>query len=200
MVRRRSRRPLAPEERELWKTFTKGVKPLDAAKLKALMDDQPTDSIPTAKPKPQTEPYKTGATQSEIMREMASRPAKRTPVNRTPEKKVRRGQMEIEARLDLHGMTTVHARHALLDFLHRCRGKGMKTVLVITGKGAGARALDERRFKPWDPEERALPGILRRSFTAWMRDPDFAQLASGYGEAARRHGGAGAFYVMLRQR
>jgi len=200
MVRRRPRRLLAQEERELWKKFTRGVKPLDAAKLKALMEDQPSEITSPVKPKPQSEPYKSGASQSALMREMASRPAKRTPVDRTPEKKVRRGQMEIEARLDLHGMTTVHARHALLDFLHRCRGKGMRTVLVITGKGAGARALDERRFRPWDPEERALPGILRRSFTAWMRDPDFAQLASGYGEAARRHGGSGAFYVMLRQR
>jgi len=113
---------------------------------------------------------------------------------------VRRGQVEVEARLDLHGMTTVHARHALLGFLQRCRTAGMRTVLVITGKGAGARALDERRHRPWDPEERALPGILRRSFTSWMRDPDMAQLVSGYAEAARRHGGSGAFYVMLRQR
>lgn len=204
MARRRSHRPLAPEERDLWKRYARGVKPLDAARLKALIEDKPTDPPPELRPKPQPGPVKTGALgrdlQAELMREMASRPARRTPVDRSPERKVRRGQVEVEARLDLHGMTVNNARGALLRFLHRCRDNGLRTVLVITGKGAGARAIDDRRFQPWDPDERALPGVLRRSFTSWMGEPDFAQLASGYAEAARRHGGSGAFYVMLRPR
>lgn len=200
MAKRRTPRGLKPEERELWTRFARGIKPLDAERLKRLEREDIEPPKPSAPPIPQVEPLKSGALQRDLMREMAQRPARRTPVDRTPEKKVRRGQVEVEARLDLHGMTTASARHALLGFLHRCRDKGFRTVLVITGKGAGARALDDRRFQPWDPEERALPGILRRSFTQWMRDPDFAQLASGFAEASRKHGGSGAFYVMLRQR
>lgn len=198
MAKRRTPRGLKPEERELWTRFAKNVKPLDEERLKRLEREDIEPPKPKALPIPQTQPLKTGALQRDLMREMAQRPKSRVPVDRSPEKKVRRGQVEVEARLDLHGMTTAHARQALLGFLHRCRSGGMRTVLVITGKGAGARALDERRFQPWRPDERALPGILRRSFTQWMRDPDFALLASGYAEANRRHGGSGAFYVMLR--
>jgi DNA-nicking Smr family endonuclease len=116
------------------------------------------------------------------------------------EKKVRRGRVEIEARIDLHGHHhQTKARSQLLGFLRRARENGFRQVLVITGKGAGTRAIDQRRFEPWTPEERALPGVLRRSFTQWMDDPVFASLVSGYAESHRRHGGSGAFYVMLRQ-
>jgi DNA-nicking Smr family endonuclease len=44
-----------------------------------------------------------------------------------------------------------------------------------------------------------LPGVLRRSLPLWLAEPEFSVLVSGYASAHARHGGSGAFYVMLRQ-
>ncbi len=191
MARRTPNRPLSEEERDLWRRTTKAFKPLDENRLQRLEDPAPPPSKSDLMR--QSAPVKSGA----MMRDVAS--SKRTtPADRGTEKKVRRGRVEIEARIDLHGLTTKRARADLLAFLKRARAKGLRQVLVITGKGAGARALDQRRFEPWNPEERALPGVLRRSITHWMDDPAFAVIVSGYAESHRRHGGSGAFYVMLR--
>ncbi|MCP2671693.1 Smr/MutS family protein [Maricaulaceae bacterium EIL42A08] len=190
MARRSPHRPLSAEEHELWRRTAKGFKPLDESRLKRLEDPAPPSSKSDLMR--QSAPLKDGAG----YRDPA--PVKRTPVDRGSEKKIRRGRVEIEARIDLHGMTQKKARSQLLNFLRRAHENGCRQVLVITGKGAGARAIDQRRFEPWNPEDRALPGVLRRSFTQWMDDPAFASLVSGYAESHRRHGGSGAFYVMLR--
>ncbi|MCP2680030.1 Smr/MutS family protein [Maricaulaceae bacterium NA33B04] len=189
MARRSPHRPLSAEEHELWRRTAKGFKPLDESRLKRLEDPAPPSSKSDLMR--QSAPLKDGAG----YRDPA--PVKRTPVDRGSEKKIRRGRVEIEARIDLHGMTQKKARSQLLNFLRRAHENGCRQVLVITGKGAGARAIDQRRFEPWNPEDRALPGVLRRSFTQWMDDPAFASLVSGYAESHRRHGGSGAFYVML---
>ncbi|MGJ3231674.1 MAG: Smr/MutS family protein [Oceanicaulis sp.] len=192
MSRRPPSRPLSPEERDLWRRVAKGVNPLDAARLKRLEDLTPPRA--DADPKPAA-PLKTGA-EGRFARREPERA--KTPADRSADKKIRRGHVEVEARIDLHGLTSRKARRDLLRFLERAQDNGARQVLVITGKGAGARALDRRKFEPWDPEAPPLPGVLRRSFTQWMAEPDFADLVSGYAEAHRRHGGSGAFYVMVR--
>ncbi|MEQ8404919.1 MAG: Smr/MutS family protein [Oceanicaulis sp.] len=192
MSRRGPSRPLSPEERDLWRRVAKGVNPLDSARLKRL--DDPSPPKMDAAPRPAPGPLKSGAAHATPRRE----PAQKTPADRSTEKKVRRGRVEVEARIDLHGLTSAKARRDLLRFLQRAQGNGVRQVLVITGKGAGARALDRRKFEPWEPDSPPLPGVLRRSFAQWMSDPDFASLVSGYAEAHRRHGGSGAFYVMVR--
>lgn len=90
---------------------------------------------------------------------------------------MRRGRLEPEARLDLHGMTQEEGFRALFRFLTRAHGEGLRNVLVITGKG----------------------GILRTMLPRWLAEPEFVPLASGIGEAHMRHGGAGAFYVAIRR-
>jgi DNA-nicking Smr family endonuclease len=193
MSRRSPSRPLSPEERDLWRRVAKAVNPLDAARAKRLDDIAPP--APDPRPKPADSSLKTGPTNRVARRE----PDRvKTPADRSTEKKVRRGHVEVEARIDLHGLTSARARRDLLGFLQRAQGNGLRKVLVITGKGAGGRALDQRRFEPWAPDAAPLPGVLRRSFTQWMTDPAFAPLVSGYAEAHRRHGGSGAFYVMIR--
>jgi DNA-nicking Smr family endonuclease len=193
MSRRSPSRPLSPEERDLWRRVAKAVNPLDAARTKRLDDIAPPAADPS--PKPAEYSLKTGPT-NQVARREPDRV--KTPADRSTEKKVRRGQVEVEARIDLHGLTSARARRDLLGFLQRAKGNGLRQVLVITGKGAGARAQDQRKFEPWAPDAAPLPGVLRRSFVQWMTDPAFAPLVSGYAEAHRRHGGSGAFYVMVR--
>jgi len=191
-----SRRPrmLSPEERELWRKIARGVRPLDPSRLRRLEDPDPP-SPGTTDARPPAAPVK-GASRPAPVPAPKSGPA---PPEQSGDRRMRRGRVEVEARLDLHGLTSARAREALLGFLGRAQAGGLRCVLVITGKGAGAHALDRLRYEPFDPEARPLPGVLRRAFSRWMGEPEFARLVSGYAPAHRRHGGDGAFYVMVRR-
>ncbi|KAA5803819.1 DNA mismatch repair protein MutS [Alkalicaulis satelles] len=193
---RRPPRPLRADERELWRRFASGVKPLDPDRLKALEAPEPPSAPPSSparamdqRPLPMPEAPRAAPPPSGMRR----------PTDRSSDKRLRRGRVEIDARLDLHGLTAQAARGELLAFLARAHRRGFHTVLVITGKGARGRALDDSRFEPWSLDARPLPGVLRRAFEGWMREPDLAALCAGYSPAHARHGGDGAFYVILRR-
>lgn len=106
-------------------------------------------------------------------------------------RKLRRGRLEIDGRIDLHGMTQAEAREALHRYLSSRAARGDRTILVITGKGARSEAdyvaaMTER-------------GILRTMLPIWLSEPGLAPLVSGWSPAARGHGGEGAWYVRLRR-
>ncbi len=94
--------------------------------------------------------------------------------------RLRRGQIAIEGRIDLHGMTRAEAHRLLSDFLPSSAAKGRRCVLVITGKGAGS-------------------GILRSEFPRWLNSPALRPLILSFAPAQPRDGGGGAFYVYLRR-
>jgi DNA-nicking Smr family endonuclease len=90
---------------------------------------------------------------------------------------LRRGRLDPEARLDLHGMTQSAAYRTLLKFLIDAQAQEKSLVLVITGKG----------------------GVLREQLPLWLGQADLKGLIAGLREAHVKHGGAGAFYVLLRK-
>jgi DNA-nicking Smr family endonuclease len=102
---------------------------------------------------------------------------------------LRRGALQVDARIDLHGMYQAQAHDALIGFLMRARASGHTNVLVVTGKGGLGYddAFSER-------------GVLRRSVPHWLRASEMRSVVLGFEEAARHHGGAGALYVRLRRR
>lgn len=99
-----------------------------------------------------------------------------------------RGSVPIDERLDLHGLTQEAAHSALRHFLVSARARGARIVLVITGKGRGGMAAEVH--------ER---GVLRRSVPHWLADPSLRPIVLGFEEAHLAHGGAGAIYVRLRR-
>ncbi|NLH80213.1 MAG: hypothetical protein GX458_05135 [Phyllobacteriaceae bacterium] len=101
-----------------------------------------------------------------------------------------RGVLPIDDRLDLHGYTEAAAHALLRGFLIGARAHGARVVLVITGKGAGPGK--EHRA----PHER---GVLRRAVPHWLADPTLRDVVLGFEEAHLAHGGAGAIYVRLRR-
>ena len=58
-------------------------------------------------------------------------------VDHSTAEKFRRGQLAVQARLDLHGMTQEQAHRALVGFIRRGHEDGLRTVLVITDLTAG---------------------------------------------------------------
>ncbi len=101
--------------------------------------------------------------------------------------KLKRGRMKIEARLDLHGHTLEAAHKVLAEFVGRCGERGLRTLLVITGKGG----------KGDEGEPRAT---LRQSVPRWLNEPTLRKRVLAFAQAQPRHGGAGALYVLLKRK
>lgn len=115
-------------------------------------------------------------------------------------RKIRAGRIEIEARLDLHGMRQDQAHGALRTFLLRSQARGLRWVLVITGKGEFARDETGGRHGPADWLFAPPRGVLRRNVPMWLAEPDLRSIIVSFTSAAVHHGGDGALYVQLRSR
>ncbi len=120
----------------------------------------------------------------------ASQPPK-TGLDRQTARKLDKGRLAVEARLDLHGMGQREAHAALRKFLNWARGKDYRHVLIITGKGSGDEASS---FYAEEPR-----GILRQAVPRWLAQGDLAPHIVSVSEAPRRLGGEGALYVRLRK-
>jgi DNA-nicking Smr family endonuclease len=184
-----------PHDFHLWTAVASTVDPLrrkGLLKLNATPLPLPQDDpVPTASKPP---PGKQAPRQPFLPPYQAPAPqATRSDKGVEPSirKKLGRGRIEIDGRIDLHGMTQTEARAALHRYLHARWSRGDRTVLVITGKGAKTdddyiAAMSER-------------GILRTMLPIWLSEPSLAPLVSGWSVAARGHGGEGAWYVRLRR-
>jgi DNA-nicking Smr family endonuclease len=180
----RRKRGLSEEERALWESVAKQVKPLRkkprSAKPHAAepQTEAPVVGKAAAAPKPRV-PVHTASPKKPAAPPLA-------PLGRRERSKLSRGRMEIDDRLDLHGMTQVRAHRALFGFLQRAHHQGLTFVLVITGKGKMGVAEAER-------------GVLRRQVPQWLALPEFRSLVVGFEEAHIGHGGEGALYVRIRR-
>lgn len=193
---------LSEEERQLWEHTARSINPIKGKKgrVHAALEGAETPVPPRGDPpKP--------AAAAKRPPPAAAPPAARTTVKPAPgpaplnlerkkTRKISSGRIEIEGRIDLHGMRQSEAHAALTRFLSRAYAGGKRWVLVITGKGAPMRtALDERPER--EGEER---GVLRRNVPRWLAEPDLAPIIIGFTTAAINHGGEGALYVHIRKR
>lgn len=105
-------------------------------------------------------------------------------------RKMMRGKLAPEARIDLHGMTLSQAHPRLNDFIRGAHARGLRLVLVITGKG---RDRDDEGPIP------IRRGVLRHQVPAWLAAPPLGAMVLEVRPAHRRHGGDGAYYVYLRR-
>lgn len=169
-------RDLTEDERILWNLVARTAHPLKGKSL---------PPSPAAPEEPVMAKQPVGAP-------TAATPAAKAPVqdrrqihhlDRVTQKKISKGRLPLEARIDLHGLRQDEAYGLLLSFLNRAHASGIRYVLVITGKGRSS----------------ASDGVLRRSVPSWFATTPFRPLVSGYEDAARNHGGEGALYVRLRR-
>jgi len=183
----RRRRSLSEEDRALWEGVAKQVKPLRkkprAVKAHSAKPHPAMSAAEPATPKPAPPPRPIA---SAPLPKPAKPPAPPlVPLGRRERSRLSRGHNEIDARLDLHGMTQSRAHHALQLFLQRAHSEGLTFVLIITGKG-----------KVGSESER---GVLRRQVPHWLNLPEFRPFVVGFEEAHIGHGGAGALYVRIRR-
>lgn len=170
MAKKTAPRALTEDELVVWRRVARTTKPLPGRKIP---EETATAPAPLPEARPAAKTVKTAVS--------APAPSKRpaAPPEISGERRVRRGKLEIDSSIDLHGMTQAQARAALGRFLAAERARGSRVVIVVTGKG------------------KAGEGALRRLAPEWLREE--AAHVTGYAEAHQRHGGGGALYVRLRK-
>ena len=167
---KKSNRSLTADDQAIWQRVTRTVTP-SVGRGRKLTPDMPPKEIINRGPFMRVTPQKT---------QQSSKPNK--PIEPTADKRVRRGRIQIERRIDLHDMTRDQARPALFNAVRAAYARGEKCLLVITGKGP------------------RLNGILRQNFPAWINADEIRPMIASYAGAHTRHGGTGAWYVFLKRK
>lgn len=164
------------EDEELWAHVTRDVAPLHRRDRKGGRQG----ALPLKPRRKQDMPPSSGPV---ARGDKAAQPALQPPgIDRRTDEKLRRGRMDIDARIDLHGMGQTEAYASLRGFLLAGYGQGLRCVLVITGKGREGR------------------GVLREKMPEWLREGDMGGVVLRFYPAKPQHGGQGAWYVLLRRR
>ena len=190
----RRHRKLSEEDAVLWRRVGKTVTPLRdrPLSLPTISQEEAEREFAAAMQEGNPRPAKKAGVAGDIKSPIAHHPLppapKRKPqpepvIDRPTTRKMAKGRIAIDARVDLHAMTQDQAHDRLYVFLADQRARGARHVLVVTGKG---RSLGSE-------------GVLKRMVPVWLSSPRFAELVSGYASASRHHGGEGAIYVRLRR-
>lgn len=177
--------PPADSDAALWHKVAENIKPLKARRRAAGKPTLPPAPVPVAaqtakqhagvvaKPQPPAKPVL-----PELLLGVTAGVDKRTA------QRLGRGQLAIEARLDLHGLTQDEAHTKLAGFIRRSVAAGKRCVLIITGKG----------FKPTGET-----GVLRKAVPRWLNEPSMRRDIVALRHAQPQDGGEGALYVLLRR-
>jgi DNA-nicking Smr family endonuclease len=169
------KRQLSDEERVLWNLVARSTRPLPGRKLSEIVpapETRPAVAAPDSKAQPAPPAPPPVAPRLQVQH-----------IDKHTQKKIARGKVILEARIDLHGMRQDAAYGMLLSFLASAHVRGVRYALVITGKGSSS----------------ASDGVLKRSVPGWLATAPFRQYVSGYEDAAHAHGGQGALYVRMRR-
>ena len=175
-----------PTDKTLWEAYKKSVKPLKKSKKKPGLDLQKKIEITIQNHAPKT-PNTKPSFESSVGISSSDSLLYQSP------KKIRR-TTQIQARLDLHGMTQAQAIQCLTSFIQRCYRNRDQDILVITGKGV----------KPLNKTEnfggeKEVGGTLRRNLPSWLEHPDLRPYIHFYTFSHPFEGKTGACYIRLRK-
>lgn len=199
------RRP-TPDELELFGRVVSDAKPLRRSRRAKVQVEEPPAPDPVPVPPPARPAKQAPAAQAQP----APVPAAAVPpspaalgdhvhggapgIDRRTQLRLKRGQMPIEARLDLHGLSRERAHAGLNAFLARQTALGRRCVLVITGKGR-----PDWQRPDWGSDEREV-GVIRRALPGWLADHPNKDRVLAFAPAQPQDGGKGAWYILLRRR
>jgi len=167
-------RPLSREEAELWSRVAATIKPLSRDRADPQVTEKPV-RMPSGTPAPRVR------TTQALKKGMGS------TLDGGWDRRLRSGDVDPDATLDLHGMSLDRAWTAIDRTLDRAIIQGARVVLLITGH--------QRRGDP--PVER---GKIRAAVHDWLDASRHASSIAAVRGAHRRHGGGGSLYIILRRR
>jgi DNA-nicking Smr family endonuclease len=172
-------RRLSAHERALWARVAASVKPLPGREVPKL------PVVPAADPAPApTRTPPAPGLSKRLPAEPAAKPRPAHPLGATLDgswdRQIARGRLVPDRIVDLHGHTLATAHSVLASAI--LAGDGARVILVITGKGRPDR-----------------PARIRDELMHWLDRPDLRRHVASLRGAHPRHGGGGAFYVVLRR-
>ncbi len=165
-------RALTDADRAAWEAYASQLTPLSGHAVPAppapaaVLPPQPAPRPPARMPRPIARPLAVGDAPG--------------GVDGATWQRLRGGKILAMRRLDLHGLTTQHAFHALVAFLRTAHADRLRCVEVVTGRGSGETG-----------------GAIRREFPLWLNLPDIRPLvlAAAYPHAAN----PGSVRLLLRR-
>lgn len=183
-------RTLSRAEIELWRSVLRETKPLPGRRL-----PEPPEEPHAAEPPPK--PSRTAHRRVAAAAKAPAAPAKAAQppleigravgIDKRQAERLKRGRIEIEARIDLHGMTQAEAHRRLDAFVHASVKAGRRCVLVITGKGLTGEMSGKGA------------GVLREAVPRWLNERPLRGHVIAVSHAQPKDGGHGALYVLLRR-
>jgi len=187
-----SRAGLTREDARLWRHAVRETRPLSPDRAAGASEAPAPESPPLLPPRKRAPAAKTPDESMPAERAAAKlRVGDVTALDRALATRLRRGTLAIDGTLDLHGMTRAEAHQALDAFVARAVRAGWRCLLVITGKGTRSGA---------DDFGRPQGGVLRAAVPRWLDAPSARPHVLAVVAAQPRHGGDGAFYVLIKRR
>ena len=173
--------------KDLWRTVTDSVTPLKSRprSIRSIDSSNPQEPKPPPAPRAKRKPPAPATLLPPVQKPDVARAApdlgvgKTAGVDRRTTERLRKGKLEIEARLDLHGHTQESAHRALFAFIDASFAAGRRCVLVVTGKGKG---------------------VLQSGVPRWLNEAPMRPKVLSIQYAQQRDGGTGALYVLLRRK
>jgi DNA-nicking Smr family endonuclease len=98
--------------------------------------------------------------------------------------RLRRGEVPVDLRVDLHGLVEKEARRRLAAEIERAQAAGLRCVLVVHGRGLHSEG----------------PAVLREGVSEWLTAAPLAGRVMAFASARSEDGGSGASYVLLRRK
>ncbi|MBZ6377721.1 hypothetical protein B5C34_03470 [Pacificimonas flava] len=172
-ARSRRDRRLSDRDAELWQRVAATVRPLDGPKPAAGANPLPRVTV---RPKAPDQPQAGSTVRSPVG----------APLDGGWDRRFRKGRVDPDRTVDLHGDTQARAHAKLVGAVQSAYTAGARVLLVITGKPRG-------------PDE-APRGILSKMFPLWCEGDDLRPYIAAIRPAHQRDGGRGAHYVVLRRR
>lgn len=172
-------RALSAEEAALWERVTREVRAFRERPPAAA----PAEVAPSPSPAKAASPVKAPA----AIRTAPARPKPGTTLDGSWDRRLARGEATPDMTIDLHGHSLGTAYEALDAGLARAEANGARVVLLITGRPPTSAAPPVRR------------GAIRAAVGDWLHASRHAARIAAVRNAAPRHGGAGALYIVLRR-
>jgi DNA-nicking Smr family endonuclease len=180
-----NKRPITPKELREWVEETKRdtvyAEPPTATMIEAPM---PAQEPPMRLPAEASQPPQAPSNAPQKQRSTAPRTIRigdTHAMDKQLARRFKRGELALDATLDLHGMHADAACEAVLRFIPQQHARGARHVCIITGKGLRGE------------------GVLRAAIEAWLNMPSVSGrvIAAVHGKSYK--GGEGAVYVLLKR-
>ena len=110
-------------------------------------------------------------------------------------KELKRGKINIDRRIDLHGYGLVEAHEKFISEVKKNYNKNKRCLLIITGKGVHKKIQNEQDTNP-----KLFYGKIKNSIINWINEDDLKKYILTHQDAGFEHGGDGALFVYLRKK